>query len=52
MPGFWTVLKWAAAVTLAPIVVWGAILLLLASVAVCNAPPEKPAARSTRHGAR
>jgi hypothetical protein len=38
--GFWTVFKWAAAIVLAPIVVWLTIAILIASIAVCNAPPS------------
>ena len=53
MPGFWTVLKWAMAVVLAPIIVWLAIALVVAAIAVVNhenPPPAHP--RSTRHGTR
>ena len=54
MPGFWTVFKWVAAITLAPIVVWLAILLVIAAIAINNEnpPPRHPAPRSVRHGAR
>jgi len=54
MPGFWTVLKWAMAIVLAPIIVWVAIAVIIAAVAIINAepPPSHPAPRSTRHGTR
>jgi len=48
MPGFWTVLKWAMAVVLAPIIVWLTIFLLLAAAVVINheePAPVKAAAR-------
>jgi hypothetical protein len=53
MPGFWTVLKWMLAITIAPILVWLAIVLVVAATVIVNrdnAPP--PAPRSARHGAR
>ena len=55
MPGFWTVFKWMLAITLAPIIVWVVITVVVLAVAIVNAePPAKqaPAPRSVRHGAR
>lgn len=46
MPGFWTVLKWAVAITLAPILVWITVVgigaVIIVGNAMCAPAPVKP----------
>jgi len=56
MPGFWTVLKWAMAVVLAPIIVWVVIALFViltaAAVVTSNDAPVKAPVAAKKHNPR